>query len=310
MKTLYDLIGALPEDDADELRAAFRRAVKEKHPDLNPDDPEASLEFRRIVRANAILSDPRQREAYDQLLDNARRQEQPKPTRGGIAAGIRRFGVDAMVSVVASVVVIGGYFLLRPAEPFAPLPKTEMTRFVPPPTVTVSSTDLSARERAGLPDGSESIRPEAVATELPGVGQAADDAKHAAAPPDNNQPIEVASVGPQVAIGSAAATGNAAAPEHTASEPEAAVEPESGARDVYYYRQRGISAYRKGDFTIALANFDLAIKQDPACADCYVDRGIVLHRMGDFKSAFHDVAEARRIDLLKRMDVPLDVRAH
>ena len=57
MKTLYDLLGALPDDDAEDLRAAFRRAVKANHPDLNPGDPEASQAFRRIVRANAILSD-------------------------------------------------------------------------------------------------------------------------------------------------------------------------------------------------------------------------------------------------------------
>jgi curved DNA-binding protein CbpA len=34
MKTLYDLLGALPNDDADDLRAAFRRAAKQAHPDI------------------------------------------------------------------------------------------------------------------------------------------------------------------------------------------------------------------------------------------------------------------------------------
>ena len=28
MKTLYDLLGALPKDDAEELRTAFRKAAK------------------------------------------------------------------------------------------------------------------------------------------------------------------------------------------------------------------------------------------------------------------------------------------
>ena len=42
MKTLYDLLGALPDDDADELRAAFRKAAKANHPDNNPDNPEAA----------------------------------------------------------------------------------------------------------------------------------------------------------------------------------------------------------------------------------------------------------------------------
>ena len=58
MDTLYDLLGALPRDDAEGLRAAFRRAVKGAHPDLRPGDPDAALKFRQIVRANEILIDP------------------------------------------------------------------------------------------------------------------------------------------------------------------------------------------------------------------------------------------------------------
>ena len=68
MKTLYDLLGALPEDDADRLRAAFRKAAKANHPDNNPDDPDAPQRFRQIVRAHGILGDERQRATYDWLL--------------------------------------------------------------------------------------------------------------------------------------------------------------------------------------------------------------------------------------------------
>jgi len=71
MTTLYELLGALPDDDADGLRDAFRRAAWASHPDINPGDPEAAARFRRIVRANAILSDTRQREAYDRMLELA-----------------------------------------------------------------------------------------------------------------------------------------------------------------------------------------------------------------------------------------------
>ena len=42
MATLYDLLGALPDDDADGLRAAFRKAAKASHPDVNPGNPEAA----------------------------------------------------------------------------------------------------------------------------------------------------------------------------------------------------------------------------------------------------------------------------
>ncbi len=65
MKTLYDLLEALPDDDADGLRAAFRKAAKANHPDFNPGNAEASERFRRIVRANAIMSDQQQRAEYD-----------------------------------------------------------------------------------------------------------------------------------------------------------------------------------------------------------------------------------------------------
>jgi curved DNA-binding protein CbpA len=68
MDTLYDLLGALPRDDAEGLRTAFRRAVKATHPDLNPGDPEAGQKFRQIMRAQDILLDGEQRAVYDHLL--------------------------------------------------------------------------------------------------------------------------------------------------------------------------------------------------------------------------------------------------
>ena len=95
MATLYDLLGALPDDDADGLRAAFRKAAKASHPDVNPGDPEAAERFRRIVRANAILSDEQQRAAYDQLLEVARRQQRQAPKRSNFSGAIRRLAADA-----------------------------------------------------------------------------------------------------------------------------------------------------------------------------------------------------------------------
>ena len=79
METLYDLLGALPNDDADDLRAAFRRAVKRAHPDVNPEDPDAGPKFRRIVRANEILGDAEQRAAYDHLLTLAHHEQEQAP---------------------------------------------------------------------------------------------------------------------------------------------------------------------------------------------------------------------------------------
>jgi curved DNA-binding protein CbpA len=110
MKTLYDLLGALPHDDAEELRTAFRRAVKGAHPDLRPGDPDAALKFREIVRANEILADPEQREAYDHLLELARLEEEPAP-KLAFASGIHKLASGVIALAGVSAVTIGGYLL-------------------------------------------------------------------------------------------------------------------------------------------------------------------------------------------------------
>ena len=302
MKTLYELLGALPEDNADDLRAAFLKAVKANHPDLHPDDPEAAQTFRRVVRANAILSDERQRAAYDRLLEVARRQQARKPKRGIFSAGIRRLGVDAMVSIVASAVFITGYLLLKPGDRLplvsAAHVATEMPRSEPALIVADRSTDLSSQERAQPGDKPEEVE----AGTKPDVNML--DLKEPAKPDSVAPPDDVA---PAVTTEVAAAT---ATTEAVPASPDVSPARETGPRDVKYYREKAISAYRSGDFYIALANFDLAIQQDPACSDCYVDRGIVLHRMGDLNGALSDVAAAKRLHDASRNKTHLQRTRH
>jgi curved DNA-binding protein CbpA len=110
MTTLYDLLGALPDDDAEEIRAAFRKAVKSAHPDINPGDPDAAVKFRQIVRANEILVDQEQRAVYDHLLDLAR-IEKEAASKQAFAAAIYKVASGTMVLAGLSVVAIGGYLL-------------------------------------------------------------------------------------------------------------------------------------------------------------------------------------------------------
>ena len=110
MKTLYDLLGAFADDDAEALRTAFRKAVKGAHPDINPDDPDAALKFRQIVRANEILSDEEQRGAYDHLLDLAQ-LEQETASRHAIAVVIHKLASGVMALVGAAALTAGGYLL-------------------------------------------------------------------------------------------------------------------------------------------------------------------------------------------------------
>ncbi len=110
MQTLYDLLGALPNDDAGALRAAFRRAVKGAHPDIRPGDPDAARRFREIVRASEILGDAEQRAVYDDLLDLAR-QEQDQTFRYAIAGRIQRLASGAFAFAGGSVLTVAGYLL-------------------------------------------------------------------------------------------------------------------------------------------------------------------------------------------------------
>jgi curved DNA-binding protein CbpA len=110
MSTLYDLLGALPDDNAEGLRSAFRKAVKGTHPDINPGDPDAAVKFREIVRANEILADEEQRGAYDHLLHLAR-IEQETASKHAFAARIHQVASGTMAVAGAMVITLGGYLL-------------------------------------------------------------------------------------------------------------------------------------------------------------------------------------------------------
>ena len=157
MKTLYDLLGALPKDDAEELRTAFRRAAKGTHPDLHPGDPDAALRFREIVRASEILGDAEQREAYDHLLDLAH-LEQVAASEQAVAARIHEFtsGIIALAGI--SVMAAGSYLLfmqmsaasLAPAEKTAPVALASAA-VAPPPVATASGAAMAKDEGAAIP---------------------------------------------------------------------------------------------------------------------------------------------------------------
>jgi len=112
MGTLYDLLGALPGDDAEGLRTAFRKAAKATHPDINPDNPDAALRFREFVRAYDILTDTEQRTTYDQLLAIALLPPpatQTQATRTYEVVG--KYASNTMAATIISAVLVGGYTL-------------------------------------------------------------------------------------------------------------------------------------------------------------------------------------------------------
>jgi DnaJ domain len=108
VKTLYDLLGVHPNDDAETLKGAFRKAVKANHPDLHADDPDAPTRFRRITGAYAILRHAEQRAVYDRLLE-LERQQQRWNARRIISYVMRNVVFDAIAAACVGLVLAGGY---------------------------------------------------------------------------------------------------------------------------------------------------------------------------------------------------------
>jgi tetratricopeptide (TPR) repeat protein len=260
MNTLYDLLGALPSDDAEGLRTAFRRAVKGAHPDIHPGDPDAALKFRQIVRANEILIDDEQRRAYDHLLELAR-LEQESASQHVIAARIYQFASGVIALAGASVVTVGGYllFMQLSAASVAPADKVDV--------IVRASAEIAPVSPAGSPD-TTSNSPSPAKPQSPSLSGKAI-VLRAAMPQPNAESVPAADVG-------------------RVSDPTAI--------DARSLRARGVFAYRNGDLSGAIANLDQAIDLDPKFSAAYIDRGIILYRLRKFDRAFADIARAKRIE--------------
>src|SRR5260370_17066971 len=133
MKTLYDLLGARADDDAEGLRNAFRQAAKANHPDLHAGDPDAAMRFRQIVEAYDILRDAQQRATYDRLLkfERERFRRRLKSTASYLVRNI----VSDAIAVVGLATVLGGGYTL-----FAYISNTPINQPKP--------TQITAREPA------------------------------------------------------------------------------------------------------------------------------------------------------------------
>jgi curved DNA-binding protein CbpA len=264
MTTLYDLLGALPHDDAQGLRTAFRNAVKGTHPDIRPGDPDAALRFRQIVNASEILGDDEQRAAYDYLLELAR-VEQKSASKAAVASRIHKLASGMIGFVGVSVVAVGGYLLFMhmsvasvdPAQNFA--------------VAVRASPEIAAVHPAGSPDtagststvGGENAR-------IPGEAIAP-----GAAERESN-----AEIIPAVDVGRA--------PEFATSE----------ARSLL--ARRLIVAYRNGELNDSLAEQDRADQFDPNFLPAYVDRGVIFYRLQKIGRAFANIEPGKRIEKTSR----------
>jgi DnaJ-class molecular chaperone len=89
----YAILGVPKTATQKEIKAAFRKAARKHHPDLNQNDPAAERRFKEINEANEVLSDPKKRSLYDEVGPRWREYEawdkagRPGPSPFGAAPG-------------------------------------------------------------------------------------------------------------------------------------------------------------------------------------------------------------------------------
>jgi molecular chaperone DnaJ len=75
----YRTLGVDKNASQDEIKNAYRKLVKQYHPDLHPNDAQSAAKFKEINEANETLSDTQKRAAYD--------YEQANPGRSNFGGG-------------------------------------------------------------------------------------------------------------------------------------------------------------------------------------------------------------------------------
>lgn len=69
-KNYYEILGVDRKASDADIKAAYRKLVKQYHPDLHPNDANAAAKFKEVNEANEVLSDPQKRRQYDFELDH------------------------------------------------------------------------------------------------------------------------------------------------------------------------------------------------------------------------------------------------
>ena len=100
-RSLYEMVGVDAGASAQEIRAAYRRAVRDAHPDLGGSD----AAFRRVSAAYEVLRDPARRAGYDRWLaaqGAGRAMRRPAEHAEAGAAQARQAGASTRTSAGAS----------------------------------------------------------------------------------------------------------------------------------------------------------------------------------------------------------------
>ncbi len=93
-KDFYQVLGVEKDVSAADLKKTYRKLARQYHPDSNQGDAAAEARFKEISEAYAVLSDPEQREEYDQIraMGSGARFTAGRPGQGGFDDVFSQFG--------------------------------------------------------------------------------------------------------------------------------------------------------------------------------------------------------------------------
>jgi molecular chaperone DnaJ len=90
-KDFYAVLGVPKDADQPAIKKAYRKLARQLHPDHNPGDAKAEAKFKDIGEAYSVLSDPEQRQQYDQLRAMAGGARFTAGSRAGAPGGAAGF---------------------------------------------------------------------------------------------------------------------------------------------------------------------------------------------------------------------------
>jgi len=89
----YKILGLNNSASPKDVKNAYRKLARKYHPDLNPNNADAKVNFQQINEANEVLSDPEKRKKYDQYgkdwqhAEEFERQKQQQSNSSGSRQG-------------------------------------------------------------------------------------------------------------------------------------------------------------------------------------------------------------------------------
>ncbi len=122
-----------------QIRAAYRRLVKQHHPDVNRAEPAATARAQALNTAHETLSDPDRRAAYDLELDE-------KQSTGRAAPGERKRDIAQDVMMRVEEFLRGTTLTIRVNDPANPHGPESYELAVPPETAPGTKFRLARSE--------------------------------------------------------------------------------------------------------------------------------------------------------------------